>query len=81
MDDGTSFDPSSICLQHCYTYCWDDADIDDNQNHDHKPHKYKLYDLIADEEQKDHDLARKICEHLLSDEDHRGKCEEYVHSL
>ena len=75
--DATSFDPSAVCLTHCYTYC--PTALTSLVNH--KPHKHKLRDLIDDDSSQNHDLARQICEYLLSCEQHKDKCAKYVHSL
>ena len=73
--NATSFDPCAVCLTHCYTDCFMTHQIG------HKPHKYKLRDLIEDKNSDNHKLAGQICKYLLSCEQHKDRCAKYVHSL
>ena len=75
--DATSFDPSAICLTHCYTDCLTELTC----ARDDKPHKYKLRDLTEGDNSQNHEVARQICEYLLSCEEHKEKCAKYVHEL
>ena len=70
------FDPSTCCLKYCYDDCG-------STSNEHKPHIYKLSDVVWDayDDKEKYELARQICEYLLSSEEHKDACAKTVHSL
>ena len=70
-----AFGPKAFCFKHCYTYC------SQSGRYLHPPHKHKLRDLIFDKDKQNYQLARQICEYLLSSPQHKSQCERVVEPL
>ena len=78
MASETRFDPNTVCLKYCYGCCSKYRMSAATVLYCAKSHKYRLSDLINEGK---HELARQICDYLLSSKEYKDECKRYVHLL